>query len=103
MRDSWQPNQPLLSEDILAARTATSALQKEVADSLRTLRERASPAARDSISTFSTALGRLGAAWGKFHSEYDAFRGDPPSSSAEKIRRLNQLLDQFKEIALPGS
>ena len=130
LRDNWTPNTVLMSESndpsdnevlddlsgqadsgsgetvsifeqVNLARSASSALRQEVADSLSDRETRTAPEAVADVAAFATAFEALDASWNRFHQEYDAFRGEEGQlSSTQTVSRLGNLVSEFTAIAV---
>jgi len=86
-------------EGVAVARSAASALQKEVSDQLSDLLERTAPDAQTQVNEFSAAVQDLNTAWDKFHRDYDSSRSsDGERTSAETVSSLGLLVDQFRAV-----
>ena len=89
LRDSWQPGDPTVFEQVDTARSASLAQQREVQDALSDLQKRTSPEARALVASFGRALEDISSDWDIFRSSYDSFRTQEPSlSSLEVVNNL---------------
>jgi hypothetical protein len=86
-------------EGVAVARSAASALQKEVSDQLSDLQKRTAPDAQIQVQQFSAAVEDLSTAWDQFHQDYDAFRSsDGGRTSIQTVAKLGVLVDQFRAV-----
>ena len=100
LRDHWRPDSQALFEALEGTRSAAAAVQDEVQDTLLDLRERASPASRDMLSSFSQALSRLNEEWDAYHRSYDAlWAGKARLTTSETTARLSELVVQFGTVS----
>ena len=100
LRDSVQPDDPTVFEEVDVQRSEASALQKEVQDALTDLEEMTAPETRALVKSFSSAFERVNSRWDQFHSKYDAFRAQEAElTSADTVARLSELIDELRGIA----
>ena len=86
-------------EGVAVARSAASALQKEVSDVLSDLQKKTAPGAQSQVEGFSDAVGDLNAAWDLFHRDYDSFRSSEAGrTSIQTVANLGLLVDQFRAV-----
>ena len=86
-------------ESVDIARSEASVLQIEVADELSDRMARVSSQA--GVEGFNEEFQQIALAWDQFHQDYDSFRAQEGDlSSAETVRRLSELVDQFRNVVV---
>jgi hypothetical protein len=90
---------PVMFEAVAVARSAASALRKEVDDALVDREARAAPASQAQMELFSAQFQDLDSSWDEFHQAYDSFRTEEGRlTSAQVVVRLGLLVDRFRDI-----
>jgi len=100
LRDRWSPEATDLLEAVEAGRSASAHVLDSVKDEISQLQERASPASREAISSFSDAFISLNSSWDSLHDAYDELRARQPTlNSAEVGVSLSDLVIQLGGVA----
>ena len=88
-----------LSEQVDAARSSSSAVLRDVTDILVDLEDRQTPATRKLLDEFLLAFQAANTMWDIYHEDYDSFRHEEASLTADEIvTGLSDLVGQFREV-----
>ncbi|MBQ11613.1 MAG: hypothetical protein CMJ45_08690 [Planctomyces sp.] len=99
--DVGEQNESSVFEGVAVARSAASAIQKRVADQLSDLQQQTTPAAKNKVDDFDTAVQSASSDWDRFHRNYDSFRTVQGSLTAEEAAdRLGDLVNEFRDVVL---